>query len=189
MSVPLQITFRGMHATPALRADIEKHAAALERFSPNLLGCRVVFEKSEGHHHQGNRYRVHVQLQVPGRDIQAGRGPASENRTFEDAYVAIHDTFAAARRQLEDHERTRRGAVKSHAMPAHGQVAQIYKHADYGVIRTPEGREIHFHRHSVTDGEFDDLVPGSEVRFAEVPGEEGPWASTVHLVGKHHLGG
>lgn len=189
MNIPVQITFHGMDTSEALRADIEKHAAALQHFSPSLMACRVVLERSERHHRQGNRYRVHVHLQVPGRDIQAGRGPARENHSFEDPYVAIRDVFAAARRQLEDHERTRRGDIKSHTVPTHGQVAQLYKHADYGVIRTPEGREIHFHRHSVAGDAFDSLEEGSRVRFTEVPGEEGPWASTVHVVGKHYPAG
>lgn len=186
MTIPLQITFRGMEASDALRASIENHAAKLERFSKVILGCQVVVEPSEHHHHQGNHYRVRVHLKVAGRDIQASRHPAGAHGAAEDPYAMVRDAFDAVRRQLEDHEREHRGAVKTHVVPAHGQVAQIYKDADYGLISTPEGRDIHFHRHSVVDDRFDELVPGSQVRFVEVPGEEGPWASTVHPLGKHH---
>lgn len=186
MNLAVQITFRGMRATEALRAAVGKQAQALQRFSRNLLGCVVMIECAESHRHQGNRYRVHVHLKLPGPDVDAGRGPSRKNRSFEDAYVAIRDVFAAARRQLEDYERTRRGAVKAHETPARGQVTRIYKHADYGVLRTSEGRDIHFHRHSVIGGGFDALTNGSLVRFTEVPGEEGPWASTVRVIGKHH---
>ena len=37
------------------------------------------------------------------------------------------------------------------------------------------------------DNAFDRLNVGSEVRFAEELGEKGAQASTVHLMGKHHL--
>ncbi len=186
MAIPLQITFHGVEKSEALSESIRRHAEKLEHFSRSILHCHVVVEASERHHHKGNRYRLHVHVKVPGRDIQAGREPATADHTSEDPYVVVRDTFDALRRQLEDYERSRRGAVKTHVPQAHGQVVQLYKDADYGVIRTPEGRDVHFHRHSVTDDAFDSLVTGREVRFHEVPGDEGPWASTVHVVGKHH---
>lgn len=189
MSLPVHITFHGVDKSEALYDCILKHAEKLVRFAPSLMHCHVVVEPAGRHHHKGNRYRIHVHLKVPGRDIQAGREPAAEDRSHEDPFVVVRDTFDAARRQLEDYERARRGAVKAHAPAAHGEVAQIYKGADYGVIRTSEGREIHFHRHSVADGDFDGLKTGAQVRFHEVPGEQGPWASTVHIVGKHHPAG
>lgn len=186
MTIPVQITFRGMEPSEALRASIEKHAAKLEHFSKAVLGCHVVVEAAEKHHHHGNRYHLHVHLKVNGGDIQAGRRPAAEDHASEDPYVVVRDVFDAARRQLEDYERIRRRDVKQHEPAAHGRVAQLYKDADYGIIRTPEGRDVHFHRHSVVDEAFDKLVTGREVRFHEAPGDEGPWASTVHIVGKHH---
>ena len=68
-----------------------------------------------------------------------------------------------------------------------GRVSKISAEEDYGFIATPDGREIYFHRNSVIDNAFDRLSVGSEVRFAEELGEKGAQASTVHLIGKHHL--
>lgn len=186
MTIPVQITFRGVEASDALKASIEQHAAKLERFSRSVLGCHVVVEPAGKHHRSGNHFHLRIHLKVPGADIQAGRTPAEANRGAEDIYVVVRDTFDAARRQLEDYERRRRYDVKTHEPATHGRVVQIYKDADYGIIRTPEGRDIHFHRHSLPDGKFDSLMTGSEVRFSETAGDEGPWASTVHVVGKHH---
>ncbi|MGE5626084.1 MAG: HPF/RaiA family ribosome-associated protein [Bacillota bacterium] len=186
MTLPVQITFHGVPASDALRAAVEKHAAKLERFSKRILGCHVVVEQAGKHHHKGNHYRLQVHLKVAGGDVMATHEPAPEHHSAADPYVVVRDAFKAVQRQLEDHERLLRGAVKQHVPPAHGRVTQIYKAADYGVIQTPEGREIHFHRHSVADDDFDSLVTGNEVRFTEVPGDEGPWASTVHTLGKHH---
>jgi cold shock CspA family protein len=60
---------------------------------------------------------------------------------------------------------------------------------DYGMIKMPDGRQIYFHRNSVLDGAYDKLIEGSEVRFVEEAGDEGPQASTVILIGKHHIVG
>jgi cold shock CspA family protein len=60
---------------------------------------------------------------------------------------------------------------------------------DYGFILSPDGNEIYFHRNSVTNGGFDKLAVGDEVRFVAKHSEsaEGLQASTVVPLGKHHL--
>jgi cold shock CspA family protein len=93
------------------------------------------------------------------------------------------------RRQLEDYARTLRGDVKTHELPDHGHIVELVPAEDYGRIETPDGRSVYFHRNSVLDGDFDDLEEGAEVRFAEESGAEGPQASTVHVIGKHHIVG
>jgi cold shock CspA family protein len=49
--------------------------------------------------------------------------------------------------------------------------------------------EIYFHRNSVVGGAFDKIEIGDEVRFVAQYSEsdEGPQASTVVPLGKHHL--
>jgi cold shock CspA family protein len=103
-----------------------------------------------------------------------------------DVYVAVRDAFRAARRQLEDYARKRRGHVKTHEPTPHGRIASIYPEMDYGKIETADRREIYFHRNSVIEADFDALTEGMEVRFMEEMGDQGPQATTVHLVGKHH---
>ena len=58
-----------------------------------------------------------------------------------------------------------------------------------GLRKTPEGQEIYFHRNSVVDAGFEKLAVGSEVRLviADEEGVEGLQASTVTLIGKHHI--
>jgi ribosomal subunit interface protein len=116
MTVPVQITFRDMSASDALRDNIETHAQKLERFSSNILGCHVVVEPAGRHQRQGNAYQVHIHVSVPGRDIQVSRDAYTKRRSAEDPYVVIRDMFDAARRQLEDFERMRRGDVKRHTL-------------------------------------------------------------------------
>lgn len=110
-----------------------------------------------------------------------------DNHAHEDVYVVIRDAFDAMQRQLEDFARRQRGEVKAHEPPLHGRVADLVPMQDYGKIKTPGGREIYFHRNSVLDDAYDKLTDGSEVKFVEESGDEGPQARTVILLGKHHI--
>ena len=60
---------------------------------------------------------------------------------------------------------------------------------DYGRIETLDERSIYFHRNSVINMDFDKLEIGYEVRFDEEEGDEGPQASSVRVIGKHHIVG
>jgi cold shock CspA family protein len=96
---------------------------------------------------------------------------------------------AALCRLLEDHVREARGDVKLHAVPDHGRVARLLPEQNCGFILGVDGNEIYFHRNSVANGGFDALAVGDEVRFVAQHAEsvEGPQASTVIPLGKHHL--
>ncbi|UCE90564.1 MAG: cold shock domain-containing protein [Pseudomonadota bacterium] len=111
------------------------------------------------------------------------------HHAHEDAYVAVRDAFDAAQRKLEAYVEQRRGQTKAHETPPHGRISELVPAQDYGRIRTSDERDIYFHRNSLVDADLDDLEIGAEVRFVEEQGDEGPQASTVHLVGKHHVVG
>lgn len=188
MKLPLQVTFRGMDPSPAVEASVREKAERLDRYYDRIMSCRVIVEASHKHHNKGNLYHVRVDVTVPEGEIVASRDPGKDH-SHEDVYVAIRDAFDAVRRQLEDYARRRRQDVKSHEPPPHGVVAELVPEQDYGRIRTPDGREIYFHRNSVLNAAFDRLKVGDEVRFDEEMGDAGPQASTVRLVGKHHIVG
>jgi ribosome-associated translation inhibitor RaiA/cold shock CspA family protein len=188
MQLPLQITFRHMDPSAALEARIRQRAEDLDQFFDRIISCRVVVERSHRRHQQGNIFEVRIDLSIPGREIVVRREPGI-NHAHEDPYVAVRDAFDAARRLLEDHIRRRRGDAKTHVVPDHGRIARILPDRDCGFIATPGGEEIYFHRNSVASGAFDKLEVGAEVRFVAQEGEspEGPQASTVVPLGKHHL--
>jgi len=186
MKIPLQVTFRDIPHSDALEANVREKAAMLEEFYDQIMGCRVMIEAPHGHHHKGNLYHVRVEVTVPGDEIIVSRSP-DQHHAHEDAYVTVRDAFNAARRQLQDFARKQRRKVKTHECPPHGTISELAPYEDYGKIKTADGREIYFHRNSVVDGDYDALKIGDEVRFTEVAGDEGPQASTVHLIGKHHI--
>ena len=188
MKLPLQITFRDMQPSPAIEADITKKAEKLDHFFDRIMSCRVVVEQHHKHHHQGNLFHVRIDVTVPGNELVVSRDPG-QNHAHEDVYVAIRDAFDAMRRQLEDHARERRQDVKSHQSVPHGRISRLVPEEDYGRIETIDGRDIYFHRNSVVNAEFDKLEVGNEVRFDEEEGDLGPQASSVHVVGKHHIVG
>jgi ribosome-associated translation inhibitor RaiA len=186
MKTPLQVTFRNMTPSPTVESKIRERAEQLDRLCNSIMSCRVVVEQSHRHHHQGNLFHVRVDLKVPDAELVASREP-SQHHAHEDAYVAVRDAFDEIRRQLEDYMRRRRAEVKTHAVPQHGHVTKL--HADHGTLETADGKEVYFHRNCVIDADFDAIRLGDELRFTEAADESGVRASTVHLIGKHHVVG
>jgi cold shock CspA family protein len=186
MQLPLQITFRGFSHSDAVEAAIRGKAAKLDEFFPRLVSCRVMVESRHHRHHQGNLYHIRIELGVPNKEIVVSHEHHDE-QAREDIYVVIRDAFDAARRQLEDYARVLRGETKNHEAPPHGKIIRLVPEKDHGYIERSDGREIYFHRNSVIGAAFDELKVGDEVRFSEEPDENGPRATTVHPIGKHHI--
>jgi ribosome-associated translation inhibitor RaiA len=187
MQEELQITWRGMEPSDALGDRIGEQVKTLERFYDGIIGCRVVVEQLHRHKHKGNLFNVRIDLWVPGKEIVVNR-ESGKNHAHEDPYVTVRDSFRAARRQLEDYVRRHRGDVKAHAPPPHGPVVELYPESNYGRLESSDGRLIYFHRNSLLNGALDTLEIGAEVRFVEEMGDEGPQASSVSVIGRHHPG-
>jgi len=185
MQLPLQITFRNIEQSDFIETKVREKSAKIERFAEHITSCRVIVEAPHKHHQKGIIYRVKIDITLPGKEIVVNHH-SDEHHAHEDVYVAIRDAFDAARRQLEDYLRQRRGVVKTHEVTPHGRITQLFPHEDYGVIETSDNREIYFHRNSVIDQDFDKLEIGMPVHFAEEMGEKGPQASTVHIESKHY---
>lgn len=187
MQVPLQIVFEHIGHSDALEAAVRKEAQRLERFHDRITSTRVVIVRPQHRHHKGDTYCVRIHVAVPGgKHIDVSRDPGATGR-HEDAHVTIRDAFDAAGRQLQDQVRKLEGEVKAHETPPHGTISSLVPERDHGFIAASDGREIYFHRNSVSDGRFDDLKVGQEVRFSDGVGTKGPQATSVRPVGKHHL--
>jgi cold shock CspA family protein len=188
MPIPLRITFRGMPPSKAIEAKIEERANDLQTFESRISNCHVVVVAPHRHQKKGFQYHVRIDLKVPGEEIVVNRVP-TERGAQSDVFVAIRDAFDAARRKLEDHSRVRRGEVKTHAAVSHGQVVLVDPIDGYGFLETADGLRVYFHENAIVGAGLDDLAPGREVRFelAEGEGVKGPQASSVLLVGKHHV--
>lgn len=185
MQVPVQITFRGMDTSPAVERRIREKVRKLERLHDRITSCHVVVEAPHRRRQKGKLYLVSVDVTVPGRELVVKTAKRLDH-SHEDVYVALRDAFGALRRQLENHARESRGEVKNHDVPPHGTILRLFP--DHGFIGTAELGEVYFHRNSLVDAEFDHLEEGAEVRFSAAQGEKGVQATTVHIVGKQHIG-
>jgi ribosomal subunit interface protein len=188
MQTPVQITFRNVDRSEAVEDRVKQLADKLERYFQPIIGCRVMIEANHRHHHKGNIYHVRIDLTVPGAELVVSKEPG-DNHAHEDVFVAVRDAFRAITRKLEDYARKLRLDVKHHETPPHGRISEIQPVQGGGLIETSDGREIQFWSTSVVNHDFEKLSVGDEVRFVESDGEEGPVASTVHVVGKHHVVG
>lgn len=185
---PVQITFRNLGRSEAIEAKIRERVEKLGSFYSPIMSCCVAVEALHRHHRQGNHYHIRIDVRVPDRELVADREP-DERHAYTDVYVAIRDAFDAMRRQLEEYARHQQGKVKWHEAPAHGRIAELYPEEGYGRIETSDGQLVYFHRNSLVDGDFDKLAVGAQVRLNEEMGEEGPQATAVQLLGKHHIAG
>ena len=201
--IPTQVTFRGLAHDDAVEHDIREHVTWLEQFYAGIVRCRVLIEVPHRHRHDGRHFHVRIDLTVPGgapivvshepslhgrmKDVEDETHHKDDEteRVHRSVAVAIHDAFDAARRRLEDFAREERGTVKAHDVRTHGEVVDLSIVDGFGFIQAGEQR-IYFNRASVLDDAFDRLTVGASVAFVEEKGEQGPQASTVRVLGKHH---
>ncbi len=187
MKIPLQITFRDMEHSDAVETEVQNKVNKLDQMYPEMImGCRVVVERHHKHHHQGNLFHTRIYITVPGDEIVVSREP-NENQAHEEMHVSLRDAFNAANKQLDHYAHKIRHKVKTHKTPSHGQIISLTPEEGFGRIETDDGRDIYFHRNSVINQGFDQLTIGEQVRFEEENGDKGPQATTVKVVGKHHI--
>lgn len=181
----VQVSFSGIPHSDAVEAHARELADRLFHFHDRITNARIVVASPHRHHRQGKLYSVRIDLAVPQKHIVVNRDH-EEKHAHEDVYTALNDAFRIARRQLEDHARRLRGDVKHHETPPHGRVVRLFPDQGHGFIETASGEQLYFHANAVLDDGFGSLAIGTEVRYAESEGEEGPTASSVRAVGRHH---
>jgi len=197
MTLAPQITFRNMESSPKIEEAVLKEASRLDRFFPRIMSCRVAIEGPRREEF-GGLYRVRIDLGVPGEELVVEQNPTlhrtlqareamgktkedEPHRERRDPQRAIHEAFHEMRRRLQDYVRRMRGDTKQHEGLPVGTVVRLSPEEGFGFIDS-EGREVYFHRNSVLGGHFNRLRIGSQVRFDEEMGENGPQATTVRLV-------
>lgn len=183
MQEPVRITARDVALSAAEEGVIRREVTKLEEFYDRIVGCRVLVETE--HRYPAGRsvaHAVRVEVYVPGGELVVTRS------LHEELLTAIRLAFDAARRQVEDYARRQRGDVKTLETQPHARVSRLFPFEGYGFLECPDGREVYFHRNSVLNGAFERLKVGTEVRFVETTGLNGPQASTVALVGKGRKG-
>ncbi|MCB9527339.1 MAG: HPF/RaiA family ribosome-associated protein [bacterium] len=185
MQVPLHIYYG--HLSDTEKRDIEPMVRAelahIERVADEIIACDVAVERPNENLSSGSPWRVRVRVLFPPQQEYVARHEAGHGDAHEPLDSIIRGTFDALRRQLEKAVARQRDEVKHHEVPI-AFVVRLFEEAGYGFIRTPAGEELYFHRNAVLHHDFDRLTVGTEVRYSESMGDEGPQASSVQIIDK-----
>ncbi len=189
MNIPLELSFHNLpeayqgDAREVVRRELQR----IERHA-DIMSCRVAVERPQHPHRTGNPFRVRVQVTMPPQKELVAVREATERTDTQSLLAAIRRAFRAADRQVKAAGRRRRGDVKRHEPPEMnlGIIVRLYPRDAYGFIKDlRSGEEIYMHEHAVTGGDFQRLEEGTQVRYTtSTEGDDGPQASTVHLVEK-----
>jgi cold shock CspA family protein/ribosome-associated translation inhibitor RaiA len=177
--IPFHVQFRHVPASPALEQTIQRKVEALWKACPEIMDCRVLVERSSTRQVHANPFHVRITASVPHGDPLVVSHHHPHHPELKNARAAIEDAFDTMHRVADDYRDKLHREVKPRRQAQRGTVSFLAPDAESGRIRTPEGREVYFHRHSLKTGEFDELKPGTPVRFDEEMGEEGPQAVFV----------
>jgi len=185
VQLPVQVSFRGLPVSDEIEAACVREAEKLERYAKRISACRVVISAPHKHRTRGNLFEVRIDLTIPGHEIVVNRVPP-DHASDEKLELALREAFDTVRRRVEDAVRKQSGAVKAHEPTAHGRISRLDPAAEFGFIETADRRDLYFHRNSVLNEGYDSLAVGDQVRFVEEVGQDGPHATSVSAVGRHH---
>lgn len=172
MRLTPRITIRDLPPSEALEDHIKQRLDKLNSFYDRIMHCDVVVEQAQKHKHNGKLYNARISLTVPGEELVVNHA------TNEDVYVAIRDSFNAARRRLQTYARRKRGEVKNHELPLHGRIIKLFHDESFGFIACNDD-EYYFSETNLNHANFDDLAVGTPVRFLANVGGEGLQANRV----------
>lgn len=190
MDVQPEIAFRNVKATDELKSRILNHIEKLEKVYDRIVTCRVMVEETNPRT-TGKLYHVRVEVSVPNGQVIVNREPPVDPMN-RDLGQAVTEAFDRARRQLKEFkERIRENKGATRDLPPHGPVIRLLTDdggVRYGFIQSGDGHQIYFHENALVDLDYDDLEVGTEVRFVESKGDQGPQASTVAPLPESKLG-
>jgi cold shock CspA family protein len=113
------------------------------------------------------------------RQAKGGIPPAPGN--IESIHALVREAFEALNRRVKRLNDQQTGKVKRHPeQELRAVVARLFE--DHGFLRTIDGRDVYFHRHSLINEDFDRLKEGEGVAFEEEVGDEGWQATSVRVV-------
>ncbi|WP_127901157.1 HPF/RaiA family ribosome-associated protein [Solirhodobacter olei] len=176
MQKDLVISWTNLAPAEGLEAHIRQRAAALGRFHPNIIGCRVTIAAASRGRRSAGGIDVRIHLELPGpdldvfREVRQGHAEHDSLMAVNAAFDALEDRLKATSRKMAAQE------VKHHPPVLHGEVVEIEPELGWGYLRADDGREVYFQRESLDPAEWPRLEIGSRLRFREMEGDKGPFA-------------
>lgn len=183
MQVPLELHIDDRLKSPQTESLIHRRVEKLERYCDHLQSCRVAVEKPNESVSSGSGFRVRLDMTVPPKHELAVREEPGDGESTDSLERVVNRAFSTAERRLKELVERQQGETKTHEVN-NAFVVRMFDEDDYGFLKTPQEREIYFHKNSVADDDFDRLEVGTQVRFEEAMGDMGPQATTVQIIDK-----
>jgi ribosome-associated translation inhibitor RaiA len=191
MQVPLEISFHNLDSSEWVEREIRARVDDLERIYSRLTSCRVHVDQRARNESGKIPPVVRIELGIPGqRDLAVTHEPEHLQRKFQspDIQNAINEAFRIAERRLRELKERREDRLQQPPHEAEreflGQVAEMHPDRDHGFLINNSGSLLYFHRSSMLNGDFDDLVRGDDVHYVEEVGDTGPIATKVRVKAK-----
>ena len=181
MQIEPTISYRNIDHSPAVDQLVQRRIAMLERRDDRITGCEVTLEAPQKKKRHGRVFRVRLNLHLPGPDLSFSR-ETGQGSAQDDLILAVNRAFSAAEKALKKRKKVMgRVEVKHHAPVLHGEITELERELGYGWLRADDGRTVYFQRDSLTTENWDRLEMGTRLRFREMEGEKGPYATGVTI--------
>jgi len=105
MRSALEIEVQDVPQAASVRSWILRRAKKLAARHPDITKLRVAVNTPHRRQSKGRKFRVQIDIGVPGTDIVAHNLPTAK---CEQLYPALHEAFHRSERQLDELRETRR---------------------------------------------------------------------------------
>ncbi|MDG1167632.1 MAG: HPF/RaiA family ribosome-associated protein [Sulfitobacter sp.] len=181
MQIEPIISYQNLDHSPAVDDLVRGRIEALEKRFSRITGCEVTMHAQQKKKRHGRMFRVQLNLRLPGPDLSVSRA-VSQGSAQDDLILAVNRAFSAAEKAIKKRKKVMgRVEIKHHAPVLHGKIAELEPELGYGWLRGDDGRMVYFQRDSLTSNGWGQLKTGTRLRFREMQGDKGPYATGVTL--------
>ena len=181
MQIEPIISYQNLDHSPVVEDLVRERIEALEKRYDRITGCEVTMDAPQKRKRHGRVFRVRLNLRLPGQDLSVSREVA-QGSAQDDLILAVNRAFSAAEKAVKKRKKVMGGVeVKHHAPVLHGKIAELEPELGHGWIRGDDGKMVYFQRDSLTSNDWDQLKTGTRLRFREMEGDKGPYATAVTL--------
>lgn len=117
MSVPVQVTYRGVHHLPDLEELANAKLEKIHAISHHITHCHLTLEVPHRHQHSGQSWEVHIELAIPGHTFVVKR-ESTLKRTPDSIKNLVREAFKATQREVSDYQERRRKQQRHQDEPA-----------------------------------------------------------------------
>lgn len=90
----LQINFRSIPPSPAVKYHIERYFKKIIRIYHKIQTCKVTIDATKKHVHKIKLFNISIDITIPGKELVTRK----QNNNL---YIAIRDGFGAAEKSLD----------------------------------------------------------------------------------------